>query len=148
MTRQENFKKGVFSVHPNVVLRTIRGINEHHIGMAELAKNSYGAYLESEAKDEDRIIVFFLRDGNNRKSRETTVACLDFVGMNENAFERWDSKWGDPDAAPTAARFMAGHGTGGKAYFHNMFEGDAYLIGVKNGVKNQRGFRGPSRGQK
>jgi len=149
MPRQEEFKSGPFAVHAAAVFRLLRGVDEHYIGMAELAKNSYGAYLGQEeavgkigATEENRIIVFFFRDGNVRKRLKTTVSCLDFVGMDQATFEKWGNMWGDPDATPNAARGFSGHGTGGKAYFNNMFEGEAYLIGVKNGVKNIRGFRG------
>jgi len=141
MTSLGEFVRRELRVDPQLVVRSARRTEGHDRGMAELAKNSYGAYLNIEAPPEERVIVFLLLNGNRNERRPTRVACLDFVGMSESDFRVWED-WGNPDAAGVVAGALAGHGTGGKAYMWNMFQGDAYLLSVKDNYRNTYGFQG------
>ena len=141
MTTRGVFVRRRLRVDPQLVVRAASRTVGHDRGMAEWAKNSYGAYLNIDATTEDRIIIFLLRNGNRSAGRPTIVACLDFVGMTQADYEVWED-WGSPEAAGVAAGTLAGHGTGGKAYMWHMFEGDAYLLSVKDGYQNIRGFQG------
>ena len=141
MTNRGDFVRRRLRVDPQLVVRSARRTEGHDRGMAELAKNSYGAYLNIEAPPEDRVIVFLLRNGSRNERRPTTVACLDFVGITLDDYQVWED-WGNPEAAGVGAGEMAGHGTGGKAYMWNMFRGDAYLLSVKDGFQNTWGFQG------
>ena len=141
------FVRGKLRVDPQLVVRSARRTEGHDRGMAELAKNSYGAYLNIGVPAEDRVIVFMLRNGSRGDDRPTMVSCLDFGGMTEDDFQVWED-WGNPEAAGVVAGELAGHGTGGKAYMWNMFEGDAYLTSVKHGIQNTCGFQGTNPGDR
>lgn len=65
-------------------------------------------------------------------------------GLTSVDIEKW-SVWQDPEASirnSTKEHIEETQGNGGKAYMCNLFNGPARILGIKNNVKNCKGFIG------
>lgn len=119
-----------------------RWINKHDEGIAELLKNVRAAYQENRAnvKPEERVAVILIKDSDNEDS--ASIGLLDVGGLTFEDVEKW-SVWDDPDASSRGGiKQEENQGNGGKAYMYRLFEGPAFIIGVKNDKQNQVGFIG------
>lgn len=113
----------------------------HEKGLAEWLKNSIDAYLRVGVNDNDQHIIFRFYDANKQDSRESSIQCLDFVGMDYEDIQKAFKWWGDPNAAKRGLRVKTygGHGNGGKFYMRQMFSHSIFIT-YRNGKLNVFGF--------
>ena len=119
-----------------------RWINRHDEGIAELLKNVRAAYQENRAnvKPEERVAVILIKDSDKEDS--ASIGLLDVGGLTFEDVKKW-SVWNDPDASSRGGiKQEENQGNGGKAYMYRLFEGPAFIVGVKNDKQNQVGFIG------
>mgnify|MGYP001094847492 CR=1 FL=1 len=132
-------------IHKRGTLKSItRWVNTHETGIAEWLKNTRRAYFPDRANVQSMHWggVLLLNDKNLHG--DSRIGFLDVGGLTNEDVEKW-SVWQDPEAserAQTKERIEETQGNGGKAYMYNLFTGTARLIGVKNGLKNCKGFVG------
>ncbi|MCX6738145.1 MAG: hypothetical protein NTY11_01885, partial [Candidatus Parcubacteria bacterium] len=111
---------------------------DHAKGLSELLKNSVSAYIRADVGDKDQHVIFRFTDG---KPNDTSIECIDFVGMTETDITKAFKIWGDPDAANRGLnkKVYGGHGNGGKFYMRQMFK-ESYFITYHSGLVNIFGF--------
>src|SRR6266508_2866944 len=129
------------------LISVTRWINTHPIGLAEWLKNARRAYQADRANvsDEHRAAVVLIKDATQGK--KARIGLLDVGGATLADLTAW-STWQDPNAwfhgGPAAKELEEGNqGNGGKAYMFRMFRGKTRLLGLRDGLRNSRGFSGP-----
>jgi hypothetical protein len=125
-----------------------RWISQHSIGLAEWLKNTRRAYQADRANvpEDQRVAVLLIRDATT--SRKARLGLLDVGGATLADLNLW-STWQDPNASSgdgSVPRHQEEdtQGNGGKAYMYRMFRGKTRLLGVKDDLRNARGFSGPA----
>lgn len=130
----------------NAIRLLAREFASHEAGLPEWVKNSSDAYVRSNTQERERIILVVLDD--SRRDVQSSISCIDFVGMTAGQIDRYFRIWAAPDAAGQGASFdglQGGHGNGGKSYMTQMFEDYAYLHTVREGRGNKYGVRADDR---
>jgi len=118
----------------------------HENGLPEWIKNSSAAYINEGIESNARIIIVSFNQ--KKRSKPSSISCLDFVGMTSEKIERDFRRWADPEAASrssisgAALGELGGHGNGGKCYMTQMFKDYAYLNTVKNNMCCKYGVAG------
>lgn len=131
--------------HVEGTLKSItRWVNTHEDGIAEWLKNTRRAYCEDRTNvaPSHRIAILLLKDKDLQN--ESCIGLLDVGGLTLEDVESW-SNWMDPHAserAATSKRIEETQGNGGKSYMYNLFEGPARILGVRDNIKNCKGFLG------
>ena len=122
--------------HDNLINIMAKDFNNHPKGLAEWLKNSIDAYTADKVNRKKHNIVFRFNTGKN-----SSIECIDFVGMEERDIEEGFKKWGDPNASKRGKEIdtFGGHGNGGKLYMFHMFS-HSYFITYKKGLLNVFGF--------
>lgn len=127
-------------VHEEGAIRLICGpFQSHENGLPEWLKNSADAYAREDAPEDKRVIVVIFNYGGGHRP---SISCLDFSGMTSAMVEENFRVWADPEAARRgflANRVQGGHGSGGKCYMVQMFDGHALLHTVKDEHGNRYG---------
>lgn len=132
-------------LHIKGTLKSItRWVTIHEQGISEWLKNTRRAYFPDRADilPQYRVAVLLLKD--KTKDSEARIGLLDVGGLSLEDIEKW-SVWQDPEASVrsiTTERIEETQGNGGKAYMYNLFVGPARIIGIKNNIKNCKGFVG------
>jgi len=119
-------------------------ISYHDDGLAEWAKNSRRAYQPDRANvpPELRVAVIVLQDAQPKATAR--IGFLDVGGATLEDVTAW-SVWQDPGASsrrPDVEEEQT-QGNGGKAYMYRLFRGPAYILGIRDGRRNCKGFEGP-----
>lgn len=130
--------------HPQGTLQAVtRWIARHEDGLAEWAKNIRRAYQPDRADvaEEHRASAIFLRDAHDGKPAR--IGFLDVGGATFEDVTRW-TVWQDPRASAgrSDVETEQTQGNGGKAYMYRLFAGPSYLLGVRDGKRNCKGFEG------
>lgn len=125
---------------PDGTLRaTTSWISKHDEGLAELLKNALYAYHPRRANVDIRHCVASILLVDGEESGATArIGVLDVGGATLEDVNRW-SEWQNQRASRID---NVTQGNGGKAYMFRMFEGEARLLGVKEGKRNCKGFEG------
>ena len=127
-------------VHEEGAIRLICGpFQSHENGLPEWLKNSADACAREDAPEDRRVIVVIFNYGGGHRP---SISCLDFSGMTSTMVEENFRVWADPEAARRGLfsdRVQGGHGSGGKCYMVQMFDGHAVLHTVKNEHGNRYG---------
>lgn len=132
-------------LHIQGTLKSVtRWINTHEDGIAEWLKNIRRAYLPDRANVDtsDWVAVLLLKD--KTPTSESRIGLLDVGGLTLEDIEKW-SYWLDPEASErgsTQKRIEETQGNGGKAYMYNMFTGPTRIFGVRDNIRNCKGFVG------
>ncbi|MGH9195555.1 MAG: hypothetical protein ACRD1T_07435, partial [Acidimicrobiia bacterium] len=112
----------------------------HDNGLPEWLKNSSDAYLGTEVSPEDKVVLVILETG--RKGGQSSISCLDFVGMTSQKIENDFRIWADFEAAKRGGageRAQGGHGNGGKCYMTQMFDDGSVMLTVRAGKGSRYG---------
>ncbi len=143
MTKDEKTAVPRLPIHDLGALRGLtRWINKQEEGIAELLKNVRLAYHENRAnvKPEHRVAVILIKNAD--KDGPAKIGVLDVGGFTFEDVKNW-SVWNKPDASSRGGpKDEETQGNGGKAYMYRLFEGPAFICGIKNNKKNQAGFIG------
>jgi len=111
------------------IKQLVRSFGSHEAGIPEWAKNSADAYARKNTSPKERYIVIIMSD--SRRKGQTSISCLDFVGMSSGDIDTFFRIWADPEAAGRGrsgvSGIQGGHGNGGKAYMSQMFDEFAYI---------------------
>ena len=132
-------------LHIKGTLKSItRWVTTHEQGISEWLKNTRRAYLPDRANilPQSRVTVLLFKD--KTKNGEARIGLLDVGGLTLEDIEKWNV-WQDPEASVrsiTTERLEETQGNGGKAYMYNLFLGPSRIIGIKNNLKNCKGFVG------
>jgi hypothetical protein len=122
-----------------------RWISSHDEGIAEWAKNTRRAYQPDRADvaDEHRVALLLFKDGD--AAGPARIGLLDVGGATIEDVTAW-STWQDPRASSRGPGIdeEETQGNGGKAYMYRLFTGAARIVGVRDGVRNCKGFEGPA----
>jgi hypothetical protein len=125
-----------------------RWITQHSIGLAEWLKNTRRAYQADRANvpEGQRAAVLLIRDAT--QGAKGRLGLLDVGGAALSDVTAW-STWQDPnasvgDGSVSKHQEEVTQGNGGKAYMYRMFRGKTRLLGVRDDLRNARGFSGPA----
>src|SRR3989344_559771 len=134
-------ERGKIEFHEQGTLKSLtQWINRHDDGFPEWIKNVRAAYSRQNLPEKYKVAVLLFKDKD--KKSPARLGLLDVGGATEEDIRRW-SVWQDPEASSRGQEKQEEtQGNGGKAYMYRLFEGPAYLIGVKNKVRNCKGFMG------
>ncbi len=132
----KNFIKQDYVYDDNLINIIAKEFNNHPKGLAEWLKNSIDAYTAGRVNSKDHNIVFRFNVGKN-----SSIECIDFVGMENKDIQEGFKRWGDPNASKRGRNIdtFGGHGNGGKLYMLGMFK-NSYFITYKKGLLNIFGF--------
>ena len=110
-----------------------KGFGSHESGLPEWLKNSADAYVREGTPEESRLIVVVF--DYRRHGVDSSISCLDFVGMTCQDIDQRFLEWGDPDAASggVATTVQGGHGNGGKVYMTRLFDSYSTLTTARDG---------------
>ena len=134
-------ERGEIEFHKLGTLENVtKWINRHEDGFPEFIKNVRAAYSRCNLPEKHRVAVILFKDED--KQSPARLGLLDVGGVTDEDIKRW-SLWNDPTASSRGqGKQEETQGNGGKSYMYKLFEGPAYLIGVKNDVRNCKGFIG------
>jgi hypothetical protein len=123
-----------------------RWIASHDEGLAEWFKNARRAYQPDRADvaEKDRAALLLLKDADG--DQDARIGLLDVGGATLEDVTAW-STWQDPRASSRSSDVEEEEtqGNGGKAYMYRLFTGPARILGVRDDMRNCKGFEGPSR---
>lgn len=122
---------------------TTRWISQHDEGLAEWLKNARRAYQVDRAdvrKEHQEAVLLMTDAGDTEPAR---IGLLDVGGASLDDVEAW-SVWQDPEASSRGSRLEEEEtqGNGGKAYMYRLFRGPARILGVRERLRNCKGFEG------
>jgi hypothetical protein len=121
-------------IHEEGAIRLICApFKSHENGIPEWVKNSADAYAREDAPELKRIIILIFNRGSTKTN--SSISCLDFVGMTSDDIEKYFRQWADPKAACAGKNkvlVQGGHGNGGKCYMTQMFKYYSQVYTIKN----------------
>lgn len=122
-----------------------RWVGTHEEGVPEWLKNTRRAYQSDRANvhEEHRSAVLLLKDQD--EFGPARIGFLDVGGATLEDVTAW-STWQDPEASSrsSATAEEETQGNGGKAYMYRLFGDTSRIFGVRDGVRNCKGFEGPA----
>ncbi len=134
-------EKDEIEFHQLGVLTSVtKWINTHERGFPEWIKNVRSAYNRLNLPEKHKVAVLLFKDKDERGPAK--LGLLDVGGATSEDIKRW-SVWQDPEASSRGQEKQEEtQGNGGKAYMYRLFKGPAYIIGIKNDIRNCKGFSG------
>ena len=127
--------------HPLGTLKSLtQWVNRHEDGYPELIKNVRAVYSRLKLDEKYKVALLLFKDKD--KNGPARLGLLDVGGATKEDLDRW-SLWQDPEASARGEeKEEETQGNGGKAYMYKLFEGSAYIMGIKDNLKNCMGYIG------